>query len=78
MASNSQFQRGSGCYTCAVCRRRTRSTGRGDNEHVGLCEECYEVAGLENEIADHGDPDGKIQKQIDVWNDRCRAKGGQI
>ncbi len=47
-----RFQRGSGCYTCAVCKKLTRSTGRGDNEHVGLCAYCYDKAGDENAVSD--------------------------
>lgn len=49
---NSRFQRGSGCYTCGVCGKRTRSTGRGDCEHVKLCVDCYDRAGDENAVLD--------------------------
>lgn len=47
-----RFKRGSGCYTCVDCGKRTRATGRGDNEHVKLCEDCYDRAGDENSVAD--------------------------
>jgi hypothetical protein len=50
--SRSRFQKGSGCYTCKVCGKRTRSTGQGDNEHVRLCVNCYEKAGDENDVTD--------------------------
>jgi hypothetical protein len=50
----SRFARGSGCYRCEGCGRQTRSTGRGDNENVRLCAECYDLAGIENEISDQG------------------------
>jgi hypothetical protein len=33
----------------------TRSTGRGDNEYVGLCAECYDLAGEENHLSDTGE-----------------------
>jgi hypothetical protein len=36
------------------CGKRTRSTGRGDNENVGLCVRCFDEAGLENEHLDGG------------------------
>ena len=50
--SNSRFQKGSGVYTCVSCKKATRSTGRGDNEHVRMCEHCYKVAGYVNAIND--------------------------
>lgn len=49
---NSRFQKGSGCYECKGCGKQTRSTGRGDNENVGLCATCYDKAGDENAVAD--------------------------
>ena len=76
MRNKSRFERGSGCYVCGCCGRRTRSTGRGDNEMVGLCAECFEVGGLENEISDYGDPEGKLAARINELNAICREKGG--
>jgi len=32
---------------CRVCTRRTRETGNGD-----ICEQCFDLAGIENEISD--------------------------
>ena len=52
MRNASKFQKGSGCYKCKCCGRSTRSTGRGDNEFLRLCVECYDMGGIENEIAD--------------------------
>lgn len=52
--NGSRFQRGSGCYACSCCGKMTRSTGRGDNEHCGLCVDCYDLAGIENGISDNG------------------------
>lgn len=52
MRERNKFQRGSGCYTCSVCKKLTRSTGRGDNEFAGLCERCYDMAGDENAVTD--------------------------
>jgi len=54
MANASRFQRGSGVYKCGCCGRATRATGRGDNENNGLCAECYDLAGYENEVSDYG------------------------
>jgi hypothetical protein len=47
-----RFVKGSGCYICVTCKKKTRSTGNGDNEHCRLCERCYEIAGDENAVAD--------------------------
>jgi len=80
--ARARFQRGSGCYTCNVCGRKTRSTGRGDNEDVKLCVECYEVAGIENQIADksfYGDQtEESCIAEIERLNAECRAKGGNV
>lgn len=44
---NNRFARGSGVYTCGVCGKQTRQTDP-DSAGVGLCGNCYEVAGVEN------------------------------
>lgn len=57
MRSKSQnFGRG-GTYTCGVCKKLTRATGRGDNEHVKLCAACYDDASQENTHADEHAPE---------------------
>lgn len=72
-----RFQKGSGVYACGVCSRQTRSTGRGDNEHVGLCEECYDIAGIENEISDNGSTP-ELLAEIETLKAACIAKGGKL
>jgi hypothetical protein len=52
MVDNRRFQKGSGVYTCEMCGKKTRSTGRGDNEMAKLCEKCYDELSDENAIAD--------------------------
>jgi hypothetical protein len=48
-----RFQKGSGCYECQACHKKTRSTGRNDNENLRLCEQCYDEGGLVNEHTDN-------------------------
>ncbi len=50
-----RFERGSAMYACGCCGRNTRSTGRGDNELVKMCAECYDLGGEENSLSDTGD-----------------------
>jgi hypothetical protein len=65
-----------GCYTCGDCKRQTRATGRGDNEHCGLCAECFDKASVENSMADNGEtPELLAEWQLCV--DAAKAKGGQ-
>ncbi len=52
--TSNRFTRGSALFTCRCCGRSTRDTGRGDNEGVRLCAECYDLAGEENHMADNG------------------------
>lgn len=73
-----RFVKGSGCFKCNSCGRSTRSTGNGDNENVKLCVECYEIGGIENEIADGCCPvseDASIA-EIKRLAEVIRSKGG--
>lgn len=54
MKATNRFAKGSGAYKCRCCGRGTRSTGRGDNENVLMCVECWELAGYENAVSDCG------------------------
>jgi hypothetical protein len=47
-----RFGRG-GCFICRVCRRNTRETG-GDHVQAELCEQCWELAGIDNHCNNHG------------------------
>lgn len=49
-----RFTKGSGMYACRCCKRNTRDTGRGDNEGVQLCADCYDLAGEDNHLSDNG------------------------
>lgn len=51
--TTNRFEKGSAAYACKCCARTTRSTGRGDNELVKLCAECYDLAGEENHLSDN-------------------------
>ena len=48
---SSTFQRGTGVYICHLCQKRTRET-TSESAGVDLCEDCYEVAGYENQHSD--------------------------
>ena len=77
MKSRNRFQRGSGCYPCRLCKRQTRSTGRGDNENCELCVECFDAAGLENTMSD----EGETPELLAEWSallDACERKGGKL
>lgn len=49
---NNRFRRGSGCYTCKLCGKRTRDVD--GNADVEMCQLCELKSGLENSLADHG------------------------
>lgn len=50
--SNSHFGRFSPTFICQTCNRRTRDTGQGVDH---LCEDCYELAGMDNYCNDNGE-----------------------
>lgn len=47
-----QFQRGSGCFTCRSCKKRTRDVA--DNGSCLLCPLCFERSSCENSLSDNG------------------------
>lgn len=66
---------GTGVYACACCGRKTRDTGRGDNESAGLCAECFDLAGEENHHSDNG---GKTYSSVEnianlYWSIKARG-----
>lgn len=76
MKKTNRFGTG-GCYECCECKRKTRSTGRGDNENCGLCVECFERCGVENEIADNGETQ-ELLEQVEYWKQQAIEKGGVL
>lgn len=80
--ANSRMKRGSGIFKCNVCERSTRDTG-GDNTQARLCEECWEIAGLENEMSDNGghytpEQMAACEKRYADFKAACIAKGGKL
>lgn len=79
--ANSRFQQGSGVYKCGCCGRKTRATGD-DSDGVGLCSDCYEMAGIENQISDGG-YDGPealavLVAEVERLKDVIISKGGKL
>lgn len=70
-----RFEKGSGVYACRSCGRNTRSTGRGDNDFVRLCVECYELAGEENHLLDTGKLCGRPSEILGLIK-YIESKGG--
>lgn len=55
MRTTNRFTKGTALFKCRCCGRSTRDTGRGDNELIGLCAECYDLGGEENHLTDTGE-----------------------
>lgn len=45
---------GKGVFVCRACKRGTRATAS-DHEQLDLCEDCFELAGIENALSDSSD-----------------------
>jgi hypothetical protein len=73
---NARFQKGSGAFRCQCCKRMTRDVI--GNAMSDLCPECYEMGGIENEIADRGDPDGSLMREVQALRSTIRQKGGVL
>lgn len=57
--ANKSFRKGQSTYTCRCCGRVTRDTN--SEGSIELCAQCYELAGLENELSDYGMSDDLTQ-----------------
>lgn len=55
MRTTNRFTKGTARYNCTCCGRATRDTGRGDNELLGMCAECFDLGGEENHLSDTGE-----------------------
>lgn len=73
MSAARTFQKGSGCFICSSCGNRTRVTTQ-DVDTV--CEDCYELAGLENGVAD-GHPFTDYAAEARERYNRIVSKGGK-
>src|SRR5262245_61070787 len=64
-------------YACAVCGRKTRNTGV---QSLGskTCPQCYELAGIENEISDGFATLEERRAQIDGYLAEIVEKGGDV
>ena len=74
-SNSSNFGHG-GTYACRVCKRKTRATGRGDNDNVELCVECFELAEIENAFSD-GQGSTYMLDQARGLIASCQRKGGK-
>lgn len=79
--TNNRFKKGSGVFTCLICKRATRDTGK-DNTEMGYCAECYEVAGIENLLQDERFETPaeaeELENKIKELNAQIVAKGGKL
>ena len=75
----SKFQRGSAVFTCECCTRRTRATNS-DHAQNGLCDACYELAGIENAFSDYGRDEafGEYGVQARELLAKVEAKNGSL
>ena len=62
------FRKGETTYTCQCCKKLTRNTG-GDEIHCRLCEDCYELAGIENYLTDNGE-----KSTMDEYGDEIKSR----
>ena len=51
--TNSQFKTGSGCFTCILCGKKTRSTGKHNYAFQDECDDCIDMSEHENSINDN-------------------------
>lgn len=71
---NNRFARGTGCYNCESCGRKTRESR---NDNCRLCNECFDIAGIENEVQDGYKTVGEVRDEVIALMASCTAKGGK-
>ncbi len=73
MRRHDRFEQGLSTFICQVCDRRTRNTGQ-DVDH--LCNDCYEIAGIDNTINDSGYKPG--MPEFDEFQAELKQRIGHI
>lgn len=73
MSNNSRFTRG--IFACSACFRSTRGTP--DSASIGLCGQCYDIAGLYNSFQDGVLEDSDITDILSLCSE-ITAKGGKL
>lgn len=78
MARNSHFQRGTACFTCNSCGRKSRHTGE-QAIGVDLCPQCYDLGGFYNAYQDGGiEGLTPYLSDIKACTDLIISKGGTL
>jgi hypothetical protein len=77
MANHKHFKRGQNpTFKCVTCERNTRDTGQGVDH---LCEDCFEIAGLDNQVNDSGEPvDKATLKECTARLAKIKKLGGNV
>ena len=71
------FRRGSSTFPCNVCCRLTRDTGV-QSAGNKICPQCFELAGIENEISDGYTTLEEKKTAIESYVAEIAAKGGDV
>ena len=53
MTDNRRFKQGTGCFTCTLCGKRTRQTGKHQWHTQEMCDLCIDMGEHENSINDN-------------------------
>lgn len=72
---NTFTRRDGSTFTCDCCGRTTRHTGV-QSAGSKLCPQCFELAGIDNEISDGYTTVEEQRAEIDRLKAEIRAKGG--
>lgn len=73
--SRKQFSRGETVRTCQDCGRQCRPTNGGD---IRICDQCYELAGMDNALADgHFEECGGLKVCVSYALEAA-SKGGSL
>lgn len=75
MSRSNGFRLGSGCFNCSDCSRKTRHTGE---QAMGsdLCPQCWEVAGIYNELQDGMITEAEYDQAILPYHNEVVTLGG--
>lgn len=73
----SKFRRGSSTFRCNVCERLTRETGV-QGLGMKICPQCFELAGIENEISDGHSTLEERKADIEAYVADIYLKGGNV
>jgi len=75
MAKQRNFRRGRSTFNCICCHRLTREVDQGGTD---LCQECFEICGLDNTVNDNSYDPTEYLPEAERLLAKIAKRGGDV